>query len=220
MTRYLRPGITVVIPSIPPRARLLQRAVASVTQQTMPAAAISVAIDYDRLGAAQTRQRALAAVQTRWTAFLDDDDELLPHHLASLFETAVDFGAEYVWSRFRVAFPRHGVIFPGEEDYVLRDGPEPLGAGTFEQWNPEQPAQTTITTLVGTAMALDVGGFVPRANTPMGSGEVDGQRAGEDWDFTLRCAQALGVGRMRHVPEVTWLWHHHERNTSGLPDRW
>jgi hypothetical protein len=214
----LRPGITVVIPSIPPRRNLLRRAVASVLGQTMPAAALSVVVDSDRLGAAVTRQRALDAVNTRWVAFLDDDDEMKPNHLEALFSAAVDYDALYLWSRFQVALPKRGYRVPrfrGEE-YELRDGPEPLGAGTFEQWNDEQPAQTTITTLVSTELARAVGGFVP----PTAKGEIDGQRAGEDWDFTLRCRAAVPLDAMRHVPAVTWLWHHHESNTSGLPDRW
>jgi hypothetical protein len=235
--RTLRNGITVVIPSIPPRAELLQRAVASALDQTMPAAAISVAIDCDRLGAALTRQRALDAVQTRWVAFLDDDDEFRPNHLAALFSATVDFGALYVWSRFQTAIPRRGMRIPtgnAEFDYVMRDGPAPLGAGTFEQWNDRQPAQTTITTLVSTELARSVGGFAPavpcsKAGCPDPAREpyhlcvpdsVGGQRAGEDWDFTLRCRQAVLLSEMRHVPEVTWTWHHHGANTSGLPERW
>jgi glycosyltransferase involved in cell wall biosynthesis len=233
----LRPGITVCIPSIPPRKALLERALRSVLAQTMPAAAVSVAVDLNREGAAKTRQRALDAVQTRWVAFLDDDDELLPNHLAALFR-ATENGAQYLWSRFRTAVPMYskpGVV----AGYVERDGPAPLGQGTFEQWNDEQPAQTTITTLVRTELARDVGGFTPFRPQPVclcdspdvlthqgdcGAGLIDGQRAGEDWDFTLRCRAAAGLSGMRHVPEVTWTWHHHQHggvgNTSGLPSRW
>lgn len=224
----LLPGITVCIPTIPPRRALLRRALDSVTHQTMPAAAVSVAVDLNREGAARTRQRALDAVQTRWVAFLDDDDELLPNHLAELF-TATQDGAQYLWSRYRVAYPvavnqiRDRVPFMFAKD---EGDPYPLGRGTFEQWNDDQPAQTTVTTLVRTELAREVGGFYP--NTPIPedgiSGEIDGQRAGEDWDFTLRCRAAAGLGGMRHVPVVTWTWHHHNHggigNTSGLPDRW
>lgn len=74
----MKPAITVAIPTIPPRRALLRRALRSVQDQTMPAAAISVAVDLDRQGAWVTRQRALNAVQTPWVAFLDDDDEFLP----------------------------------------------------------------------------------------------------------------------------------------------
>lgn len=216
----LRPGITVVIPSIPPRRAMLRRAIDSVLEQTMPAAALSVVVDSERLGAAVTRQRALDAVTTRWVAFLDDDDEMRPRHLEALYSAAVEHDALYLWSRFQTAIPTVTGIPLEHAGFVYRDGPAPLGAGTFEQWNPEQPAQTTITTLVDTDLARAVGGFTPRANTPMGSGEIGGQRAGEDWDFTLRCVAMAGPRLFRHVPEVTWTWHHHARNTSGLPDRW
>lgn len=221
----LLPGITVCIPTIPPRAALLRRALDSVIHQTLPAAAVSVAVDLNREGAARTRQRALDAVQTEWTAFLDDDDELLPNHLGVLLSAAENQGGQpqYLWSRFRTAIPMYST--PGVvAGYVERDGPAPLGAGTFEQWNDEQPAQTTITTMVRTEVARDVGGFTPSAPVLLPhevlTHEIDGQRAGEDWDFTLRCRTAAGLSGMRHVPVVTWIWHHHGKNTSGLPDRW
>lgn len=215
----LKPGITVVIPTIPPRAALLRRALDSVLAQTMPAAAVSIAVDLYREGAAKTRQRALDSVQTEWAAFLDDDDELLPHHLATLFTSAANTGTQYLWSRYRVAYPS------GEQVMFARPegDPYPLGRGTFEQWNDNQPAQTTITTLVRTELARDVGGFCPTPSVDRESYVADtigGQRAGEDWDFTLRCRAVAGLSGMCHVPEVTWTWHHHGANTSGLPDRW
>lgn len=232
----LRPGITVVIPSIPPRKQLLERALRSVLAQTMPAAAVSVAVDTERRGAAATRQQALDAVQTRWVAFLDDDDELLPNHLAELFRAAKQTGAEYLWSRYRVAYPATKSGNPALGPAVMYARPEgdpyPLGAGTFQQWNDAQPAQTTVTTLVRTELAREVGGFdMPAwtnackehtlcADPSLCRNEIDGQRAGEDWDFTLRCRAAAGLSAMHHVPVVTWTWHHHGANTSGLPDRW
>jgi hypothetical protein len=74
------PGITVAVPAHPARIAngMLGRAVGSVWAQTRPPAALSVAVDLDRAGAAVTRQRALDAVGTEWTAFLDSDDEGWP----------------------------------------------------------------------------------------------------------------------------------------------
>lgn len=218
---HFAPGVTVVIPTIRPRHALLRRALESVAGQTLRPHAVVVVEDVDRQGAAATRHRGLLMSRTEHTAFLDDDDEFLPNHLETLHTTAVEHGAGYVWSRFRVAMPFSPgrLIDVGEmRKFSFHDGPAPLGAGTFQQWNDEQPAQTTVTTLVNTARALDVGGFLPRANTPMGRGEIDGQRAGEDWDFTLRM-RAAGVV-FRHAPHVTWNWHHHGANTSGLPSNW
>jgi hypothetical protein len=72
--------------------------------------------------------------------------------------------------------------------------------------------QTTVTTLVRTELAQDVGFLWPADS------EIDGQRAGEDWEFTRGC-MAYGA-KISHLVEHTWLWHHDSGNTSGLPDRW
>jgi hypothetical protein len=212
----------VCIPTIPPRRDKLTRALHSVLHQTHPASAVVIAQDVEKRGAAFTRHRALVGARTEWVAFLDDDDELDPMHLAVLLAAAEEHGADYVWSRFRIGYPYSQPGALGQvrlkDGITFRDGPAPLGAGTFDQWNDDQPAQTTITTLVRRSLALDVGGFMPYAARVKGEPEIDGQRAGEDWDFTLRCRAAGAV--FRHAPEVTWTWHHHESNTSGLPDRW
>lgn len=162
-------------------------------------------IDNERRGAAATRQVALESARTEWVAFLDDDDTMDPWHLSTLYEAAQEHNADYLWSRFRIGLP-------GGQS---RPGPAPLGAGTFDQWNDDQPAQTTVTTLVRTELALDVGGF---AQHILSDDTVDGQRAGEDWLFTLACRAAGAV--FHHVPVVTWTWNHHASNTSGLPSRW
>jgi len=208
-------GITVVIPTIRPRHALLRRALDSVAAQTRRPSAVVVVEDIAKDGAAATRHRGLMMSRTEYTAFLDDDDEMLPNHLETLHTTAIEHGAGYVWSRFQVAEPMYAA--PGKvAGYVHRPGPSPLGRGTFEQWNDDQPAQTTVTTLVNTARALDVGGFLPHVDKR--EWQINGQRAGEDWDFTLRM-RAAGVV-FRHAPHVTWNWHHHDRNTSGLPSNW
>ena len=234
----LRAGITVCVPSIPPREDLRKRALQSIGEaaRNVPRGVpvyTQLALDTERDGAAVTRQRALSEVTTEWVAFLDDDDMMDPWHLRELYEAAQESGADYLWSRFRIGLPGGRT----------RPGPSPLGAGTFEQWNDAQPAQTTVTTFVRTQLALDVGGFVGKhdwgtIDTPCGptqeckncgahfdnvpcgdpNGTIDGQRAGEDWLFTLAC-RAAG-GEFLHVPKVTWTWNHHVSNTSGLPNRW
>lgn len=208
----LSPGITVCVPTIPPRVKLYERAIRSIGEaaRCMPSGVpvqTVVSADVGRCGAAVTRDRALRLVTTEWVAFLDDDDEMDPCHLRQLWLAAYEHKAEYLWSRFRIGLP----------DGQTRPGPSPLGAGTFDQWNDAQPAQTTITTLVRTALALDVGGFDQGPPEGDSSNEIDGQRAGEDWLFTLACRDAGAT--FRHVPLVTWTWHHHGKNTSGLPDR-
>jgi hypothetical protein len=211
------PGITVVIPSIPPRAQLLKRALSSVDRSiahlrqqhfSIPVDVIT-AVDTERRGAAATRDMGLRKVDTEWVAFLDDDDEMLPGHLAALYGMGIAHPERpsYLWSQFQI-------VFPESSGRTAAPGPHFLGAKAFEQWNDDDPCQTTITTLVRTELALDAGGF----KTPSPDALVDGNAAGEDFQFTLACRAAGGA--FRHVPEVTWHWHHHESNTSGRPDRW
>ena len=213
MVMILRPGITVCIPTIPPREALLERACRSVDEaarNVAPGVPVQKVIycDRERKGAAVARQRALDFVATKWVAFLDDDDEMLPWHLTELYEAAHAHGADYLWGRFQIGLPGGRT----------RPGPDPLGAGTFQQWNDAQPAQTTVTTLVRTELARDVGGFRVGDDLKGDHTSPEGLRAGEDWLFTLAC-RAAGA-KFRHVEKVTWTWHHHESNTSGLPTRW
>ena len=222
----LQPGITVVTPTIPPRAIIQAAQRESVLASmkyladrrgefpSLPGALLRyLAVpDLGHAGAAKTRHAGLMQVDTEWVAFFDDDDEMLPAHLYALFSAALAHQADYVWSRFQICYPG------GER----LDGPAFLGEKAFSQWNDEDPCQTTITTLVRTELAREAGGF---AQFEEDGREVDGQRRGEDHEFTLRCRKAGGV--FRHVPEVTWLWHHWgvgargvPGNTSGMPDRW
>jgi hypothetical protein len=222
----LQPGITVVTPTIPPRAIIQAAQRESVLASmkyladrrsefpSLPGALLRyLAVpDLGHAGAAKTRHAGLMQVDTEWVAFFDDDDEMLPAHLYALFSAALEHDADYVWSRFRIVYP----------DGTGLDGPAFLGEKAFSQWNDEDPCQTTITTLVRTELAREAGGF---AQFEEDGREVDGQRRGEDHEFTLRCRKAGGV--FRHVPEVTWLWHHWgvgargvPGNTSGMPDRW
>jgi hypothetical protein len=195
--------VTVAIPSIPPRVPLLERAVLSVLRQSRPADGISIAVDHHKEGAGPTRQRALNGVPTDWVAFLDDDDEFLPFHLQLLIQHQFETGADYVYSWFKVA---NGTSVQ-EEDPIFPPG------HYLDPWDNASPRQTTITTLVRTELARSVG-FVP----PPNGQTIDGQRYGEDWQFTLGCV-AQGA-KISHLVEKTWLWHHDSGNTSGRPDRW
>ena len=83
----MRPGVTAVIPSIPPRmGKELHRALDSVLMQDRPVDAISVSVDHGRLGSAKNRSRALSGVGTEWSALLDDDDEWCPDHVRLLLD--------------------------------------------------------------------------------------------------------------------------------------
>ena len=189
--------ITVVIPSLERRAAMLRRALASVSAQQLQPADVVVKIDHARDGAPATRQRGLDAVRTPWVAFLDDDDEFKPEHLAALSACAQETGADYVFSWFDVI----GGVDPW---------PERFG----RPWNPAEPILTTITVLVRADLARDVGGFIdPDADLRDPGREI----ADEDWLFVRRVNDA--GGRIHHLPRKTWRWYHHGDNTSGLPTR-
>ncbi len=189
--------LIVVIPTIPPRQVLLQRAIASVQVQSLPVGGISVAVDTERQGAAGTRADALGSVNAkkrRWTLFLDDDDEFLPTHVAELVAHAEETDADFVYSWF--------------DTVPLGHDPFPLSFLT-EPWHPEGPRHTTITVMVRTELAQQVS-FDVHASTP--------EFANEDWAFILECNR---LGKISHLcNRKTWLWHHDSHNTSGLPTRW
>jgi glycosyltransferase involved in cell wall biosynthesis len=189
-------GITVCIPTIPPRRAKLRQAVTSVMAQDVPAAALSIAVDLEKQGAAATRDRALRAVQTPWTAFLDDDDQMKQNHLAVLAAAAEESGADYVFSWYEAAgFGRD---------------PLPHFGKVYDHAN---PTQTTITILVRTELAQQIGFREP----PPGA-RVHGQTYGEDYQFTVECIEA--GAKILHVAERTWIWNYWGGNTSGRPDRW
>lgn len=187
--------VTVVIPTIPPRARMLGRAIATVARQTAPATTIVVEQDLDGAGAWTTRNRGALHSRSTWTAFLDDDDELLPHHLDRLLELADDTGAGLVWGWFEVIggrdpFPQH------------RGRPFDLAA----------PHIVPITYLVRTeilfAAIVETGGFL---------GDTVGAWDNQDQPVFEAMAR---LGGTACTADITWLWNHHGANTSGLPGRW
>jgi glycosyltransferase involved in cell wall biosynthesis len=180
------PLVTVVVPYHTARVKngMLKRAVNSVNAQTIPHLLITVE-DTDRQGAAATRQRGLEQVITEWTAFLDSDDELDPTHLAQLLACAAETGADYVYPWFRV-----------------KGGTDPFPMFFGKPWDNAHPHSTTITILVRTELAQQVG-FRPVA--------------GEDFTFTKDCI--IAGARIVHHPARTWTWWHTGKNTSGRPDR-
>lgn len=191
---YADDAVTVVIPAHPSRARsgLLTRALNSVAQQTLQPAVIHVEMDATRSGAAPTRQRGLEAVRTPWVAFLDSDDLFMPKHLKNLMKHARDTDADFVYSWF-----------------IMLGGNDPFPPTHFlNPWNPDDPIETTVTTLVRTELAQEVGFYA------LDRGEVN---SGEDRRFTLGCMEK--GAKISHLVEKTWYWDHHGGNTSGLPTK-
>jgi glycosyltransferase involved in cell wall biosynthesis len=187
--------ITVVIPTHPARMRngMTQRAVGSVFEQSLPASGLIVEVDTHGEGAAPTRHRGLQKVTTPWVAFLDSDDQFKPNHLEVLTKGAEELKADYAYSWYdAVGF-----------------GSDPL-PHFGKPFDPDNPSHTTITVLVRTELAQEVGFLTYNSYTE----EV---HSGEDWYFTLGCVAA--GARIVHIPQRTWMYNYHGKNTSGLPVR-
>ena len=203
--------ITVVIPTIPPRQQLLRQALTSVVRQTTPAASIIVEYDHNRDGVATVRNRALVRVQTKWVAWLDDDDQLLPNHLETLLATAEQN-------------PDASLIYPVPR---LIGGSDPTAVSVGGQWQlpwgvPFETEQKLhllhhgsfipITHLVRTEAALRIGGFPPSRTL------AGGRLQGEDERYLIALLE--NDEKFVHVNEETWIWNVHDGNTAGLPGRW
>lgn len=188
----MREGITALVVAHPARFTngLLQRALVSVMRQTLRPSAIVVVNDVERRGAGFARQEALASCRTRWLAWLDSDDEWDDDHLEKLHRVAVETDSVYVYSWFKAPY-------------------DPLGHFGLP-FNPCTPHHTTITALVDTVLAQEVG-FEETSK--------DGNFSNEDWGFitglsALACERGL---RMTHLAERTWTYHQAGQNSSGKP---
>jgi glycosyltransferase involved in cell wall biosynthesis len=175
-----------------------------VTLQTRQPDAICVFNDVNKRGASYARQQALELNTCEWTAFLDSDDYFKPEHLQVLADAAKEHDADYVFSWYELV--RLGKPLG---DVQGHDGVFPRTHFT-EPWDKANPRQTTITVLVRTSLARDVGFWEPADATKF----PDGHRVGEDWTFTLGCNER---GKIWHVPQRTWYWEHHGLNSSGRP---
>lgn len=192
--------ITVCIPTIPPRSGFLNRALSSVLDQTLKPVQTIVTSDVNREGPAALRNWMLEQVQTKYVAFLDDDDEMLPKHLELLHACAEINDADLVYPWF--------TVLQGGVD----TGADPLGRFglPFDPARLDTANYIPVTVLARTEMIRSVGGFVNRAEPP--------DTTCEDWGCWLRMRDAGAT--FVHLPERTWYWHWHGRNTSGRNDNW
>lgn len=194
--------VTVIIPHIPPRADQLTRALQSVNEQTHPPRNVVVAADLFRDGSAITRNRALhASIDTTWVAFLDDDDWWLPNHLEVLTRAALEHDAQVVYSGCTV-LDAHMRKIPLRQEWGRFGEP-------FDGELLRQHSYLPVTSLVRTGLAQRAR-FGPPATHP--------DSPYDDWGFYVRLLD-LGA-KFHHVPEITWVWHHHGKNSQGRPDRW
>lgn len=195
--------LTVVITTIPTRKVRLNKALASVKYQTLQPKEIIIQTDYDKLGAPGNRDAGLARVMTPYVAFLDDDDYFYPDHLETLYAAIKEQDADIVYSWFDV-----------------EGGTDPFPENFGRPFDPENPVQTTVTTLCRTDIVRNAGGF---SNT-YGLNEVQletfsqGNTVGED--FRMIMSAVTNGAHVYHVPKRTWAYVHWTGNTSGRPDRW
>lgn len=205
-----RDTISVITPVHPGRFAngLFAECLQSVHNQTLLPDAHCIAIDVHGQGAAVTRQQALMMARTDWVAFLDSDDIFLSKHLERLLRYAQEQELDFVYSWFKILQD-----FGGGRRRVLEEDPIFPVTHFLNPWDPDDPIETTITTLVRTELAQSVG-FQALDRWEANSGE--------DRFFTLGC-QAAG-GKIGHLRRKTWLWRHREvngvqTNTSGLPTK-
>jgi hypothetical protein len=183
---YRKGEICVITPTIPPRYRELTRARASVADQKRPADHHVIVMDFHHQGPGATRNGALAAVETEWVAFLDDDDEFLAHHLRSCEKFAFWSGAD--------------VIYPiGVYDTL---GVDPLRqCGTaFSAHRLRAGNFIPVTTLCRTERVVAVGGFPTGDQVPL-----MGDQPCEDWGLWLRMLD--DGAQFAPLHQVTWRCH-------------
>jgi hypothetical protein len=206
--------ITVVIPSLPERSELLERAVRSVDRQSAPPAKVIVHIDHEHAGAFVARNAALAKVTTAWVAFLDDDDTFHMNHLETLIDGANQSGADLI-STYPESDP------PGMQDaLVCCYKGIPVRGPVNVRWGPEQldhldarkgkscphcgaprGSYIMMTNLVRTELVEKIGGFPE----PFSMGDDFAGCGAEDYLFLLKL---LDIGaRFHHVTGCrTWTY--------------
>lgn len=201
-----RMTVAVVIPTIPGREALLERALTSVRAQDRRADQIVVERDSERTGAHESRNRALERVTADCVAWLDDDDWLKPNHLKVCMRVIEN-------SPFRpgLVYPRPVMVGGADPTAVTHQGVFPTSPWGL-RFTREHEAHLRkigsfipMTHVVRTDLVRAVGGFRPGY-------EVDGGRyRGEDEDYLIRLldtGQSLRPGEtiFEHVDAKTWYW--------------
>jgi glycosyltransferase involved in cell wall biosynthesis len=202
--------VIVVIPTIAPRADMLKRATDSIQDERV-SYGFWAELDYDKSGPAVARNRAVEAatkdgVTSEWIAFLDDDDMFKPGHLTKCIAHAEETSAD-------VVYPWFDLIRRGKDRndwaFLLIDGKDAFGQ-EFNEPALRQNNYIPVTALVRRSLFEQVGGF------PVPGSEEWPHVQNEDWGLWLRLLDA--GAKFSHLPERTWVWDHHGKNSSGRPD--
>lgn len=203
--------VAVVIPTIPGREQMLERALASVRAQTRRPDQVVVERDSLRTGADQARNRALERVTTDVIAWLDDDDVLRETHLRACMRVL-----EQSREKPDLVYPVPSVVGGTDPTAVSVQGQWVLPWGV--RFGPEQEAHLRrygsfipMTHLVKTEFVRRIGGFRPGQEVTT---EGIGRRyRGEDEDYLIRLLDAGAT--FEHLNAKTWTWHVHAGNTGG-----
>jgi glycosyltransferase involved in cell wall biosynthesis len=195
--------VTVCTATIPTRVELLERAIRSVTNQTLKVQEHSIKLDLDKLGQPAVLDQIIQEAKTKYVAILDDDDELLPNHIQLLYKKIIETDADLVFPHFRYS--------------NLSD------AGHLEMfrglpWDNNNPHQVPVTWIAKRQSILDVGGF--SGDFDVLSYEVDnqGNRIGNDFNLVKKLAKANK--HITNISEITWIYHVGHPSTLGMPIRW
>lgn len=177
------------------RSGMLAEAIQSVLQQTRPPDQLVVWFDNERvMGAAGAKQAALQGITADFTAVLDSDDLMLPNHLEVLEKAQLETNADLTYSWFATDPP----------------GLDPFPPYFFtDPWDDDNPRHTTTTILGRTSLMKQVG---YRAT------DIVNHHCSED-DMLMTLGMIELGAKVHHVPEITWIFRMHGRNTSGLPIR-
>lgn len=218
----IRLTVAVVIPTIPGREHLLDRARTSVLHQERKPDQIVVERDSERTGAWAARNRGLDRVWTDCVAWLDDDDWLMPSHLKVCMRVLEQ-------SPFRpdLVYPAPVMIGGADPTAVTHQGVFPSSPWglRFTQEHAEHIRQVgsfiPMTHLVRTDAVRAIGGFRPGQTLP------SGRYRGEDEDYLIRLLDE-GQRRGRRPQDVfehaqrsggrphrTWYWQVHQASTAG-----
>lgn len=203
-----RRDVTIVIPTHDGRAEKLNRAFASAAGQSHPPEAVVVQVDSERRGAAYTRNRAMRSVRTWWTAFLDSDDWLYPHHLEVLLAAAERSRADLVYPYFDTNGP--DVLSTQQFGEVVNPFRVAFGAEQ-EQWLRQRGGFIPVTHLCRTDRINKAGGFPVQGRFKVPPGNV----SGDCEDYGLLIAMLDRGARFHHHPERTWFYDQHGENTGG-----
>jgi glycosyltransferase involved in cell wall biosynthesis len=181
--------ITVITPTIEGREKLLEEAIQSVKNQTLPAVHL-FGLDYRHMGVAAMRNQLIDQARTEWVAFLDDDDVMYPNHLEVLAKECEE--ADVVYSDCDLVTVRDGKV----EQYLDK----PWKTRPFVLEEIKHRNYIPVTALVRRTWMI----AKPFRPVPTAA----------DWDLWIQLGEA--GARFKYVPEITWMYRRHAGNgTSG-----